>query len=828
MFFDALLAGAQIQAGGGAAALAGSAAVSAAATGAVSTGIPLGGHAAPGVSAGAGLTTGIPLSGSAAAGAGANAALATGIPLTAAATVASSATASTVVKTYRPSQIQLSVQRASSDGLYWPRYPQGNRPASMLATASASGAASGNLSTAIRMGGAASGTSTGSGALTTSALFTANRVGNSGGFSPNQSGGLPVFRDRMMESRGYMKAADANTNATRDAAGWPTEDWQTYLTEVQGFSSGPQWNSGTYKCGFTSKNGGAETITGSSCTISNKAVNGNLVTYDLSPTAQATAVNVKVAGTTGGTTNAFAMLPGYNTDVSYNISGDSTKLFTSEYISKMSALAMQRGLDWSNSLSNAQSMTSLNRNKPSNCKTWSPTYAGNADGTPLEILVALCNQCNSALYWCCPIVADSTYYTDIATVLRDSLNPWIPIYLEIGDEIWAGVGVSNSLTTSQANAYNASNPGVLTFDSDSTQTTLNARYTGVQCKTIYDIFNSVFGGNTRFKNVFAWQTGGSGLSVKDRVWRFMANQYGSVTPYIRAAALAPYMTRDNTLILSDSADHRNVNDTKANILTQIGLNALYSPFLAGAESAGCQAAWFGGIESMNYEGDWETGGETTSVVNLGAAIMDAGMTTVVQNNIKACFNAGIKWYPNTAFGVYNTSSVKDPQYQLATDYATFVSSGSPRYSALTSFSSGYPTPTRNVVSGSGSVIDWINYLDNNTGLNTTYQYLGGVSSFGIGAPAYGVGGLHGIHLNVTQAGTYSVTTSFTTTAPGSTPATGTTGVYLDGATLFTGLSITSGSVTFSLTLTAGDHWLVLGNKGGASQSSVFPKISTFN
>lgn len=658
-------------------------------------------------------------------------------------------------------------------------------------------------------------------------VFSTNRVGNSGGFSPNQSAGMPVFRDQLMSSRGFMKAADANTNASRDAAGWPTEDWQTYLTEVQGFASGPQWNSGTYKCGFTSKNGGAETIVGNSCTISNKAVNGNLVTFDAVPTSQAVAMNVKVTGTTGGTTNAFAMLPGYNTDTSYNISGDSTKLFTTEYISKMSGLAMQRGLDWSNSLFNGLSMTSSNRNKPSNCKTWGPTYAGNADGTPLEWLIFLCNQCNSALYWCCPIVADSTYYTDIATVLRDTLNVWIPIYLEIGNEIWNGVGVTNSLTTSQANAYNAAHPGVLTYDSDSTQTTLNCRYTAVQCKTVYDIFNTVFGGNTRFNNIFAWQEGGSGLDVRDRTWRFMVNQYGAVTPYIRANAGAPYMTRDNTLILSDGVNHINVNDTKANILTQIGLNALYAPLLNCTESQGSQAAWFGAVELMNYEDDWEVGGETSSVVNLGSAIMDSGMQTVVQNNIKANFNAGVKWYLNTTFGVYNTGSVLDPRYGMAPDYATFVASGSPRYAGLTAYPGGYPTPTRNVISVSGSTVDWINFIDNDSALIATYQYLGQVSSFGRGGARYGVGGLHGIHLNVTLAGTYSITTTFTTTAAGSTPATGTTGVYLDGTTVFTGLSITGGSVNFSLALSIGDHWLVLGNSGGAAQSSVFPKISTF-
>lgn len=679
----------------------------------------------------------------------------------------------------------------------------------------------------------------GGGASTPIIGFTANRVGNSGGFSPSQSGGVPVFRDRLMESRGFMTAANANTYVAVDSAGWPTADWQTYLCEVQNFTSNPAWNSGTYKCGYTSKNGGAETITGSSCTISNKVVNGNLVTFDLSPTGGA--VNLKITGTTGGVTNAFAMLPGYNTDTSYNISGDSTKLYTTEFVTLMSKLAMQRGLDWSSSLFCSASITSSNRHKPSNTKCnrgWNASNSGltssenGTDGWPIELLIILCNLTNSALYWCCPGNADSTYYTDIATVIRDNLNPWLPTYLEFENEVWNGVGVVNSLTTTLANAYNTANPGVLTFDGDSTQTTLNARYVAVQCKAIYDTFNTVFGGNTRFKNVFAWQEGGSGLDVRDRVWRFMVNQYGSVTPYIRANAGAPYMTRDNSAILSDGVNHINSNDTKAAILTQLGLQAQYAPMLNCTESQGCQAAWFGTIELMNYENGRELGGETTAVVNYGAALMDVGMQTVMQNNVKATFNAGCKWYLNTSWGIVNTGSVLDPQYAMATDYTTFVASGSPIYNGLTSYQSGIPTPTRNVISGSGSTIDWINYIDTDSGLNTTYQYLGQVNSTGKGGARYNVGGLHGIHLNVTQAGTYSVSTTFTTTAGGSSPATGTTSVYLSNpngpmSTLFTGLSISAGSVTFSLTLAVGDYYLCLGNSGGAAQTAVFPKISTF-
>lgn len=53
------------------------------------------------------------------------------------------------------SNIRFSVQKASSDGLYWPNYPQGNRPSQLFGGASVAAAVAASLATGIRLRGAA-------------------------------------------------------------------------------------------------------------------------------------------------------------------------------------------------------------------------------------------------------------------------------------------------------------------------------------------------------------------------------------------------------------------------------------------------------------------------------------------------------------------------------------------------------------------------------------------------------------------------------------------------------------------------------------------------
>jgi hypothetical protein len=131
--------------GGGGAQLAGTPAVAAAATGALTTGIPLGGAPAASVAASAGLTTAIPLAG--AAQAAVHAGLNKPLP------------------PYAPARIEIAIYDPSSDGQYWGRWPLGNKPP-FSGAATVGAAVTGALTTGVKFAAGASSTVSASGTLT--------------------------------------------------------------------------------------------------------------------------------------------------------------------------------------------------------------------------------------------------------------------------------------------------------------------------------------------------------------------------------------------------------------------------------------------------------------------------------------------------------------------------------------------------------------------------------------------------------------------------------------------------------------------------------------
>ena len=365
------------------------------------------------------------------------------------------------------------------------------------------------------------------------------------------------------------------------------------------------------------------------------------------------------------------------------------------------------------------------------------------------------------------------------------------------------------------NAYNTANPGFLNYDSTVDQATLNARYLAYRLHGICTAMSSAFGGayGSRARVVLAWQTGGNGLYITDLAAKFFVHQYSGV-PANLVFALAPYETRDNTNVPGDGVDHvAETGDSVAAIQSQLTANGTYQAFLSYAEGRFLQASKYFGIMEA-YEAGWEIAGET-SAANYGPAILDSAMVTVAESYLTNLFNSGFTKVNWTAFGIVNTGNANvDPGYDLAADYATFQSSGSPRLTAITSFASGLPIPTRNVVSGSGSVISGVNYADNVTAMSSANPVMNGNANATYWSPT-GAGNSPGWLINCTVAGTYSLQAFLTTSQSGN------TNVWVNGVEVITAAAISSGlsnsAVTLgNVTLVSGPNAIVLGNETNQS------------
>lgn len=650
-------------------------------------------------------------------------------------------------------------------------------------------------------------------------LLSSGVVGNllginfdaNGGASLSASG-LPIFQDKVREARGFTNATTFNNPVTIDSNGWPTQDFLCLLAEG---ATTPSWGtSGTFKCGFT----GTGTVASfGGCSLAN-IVTGGSTTFDLNPTGLP--FGFTVTSTSGTISNIFAHMPGYP-----GSGYSSSSSFTTEAINHYKQYSYLRVMDGINVLFNTVSMTSTTRNTASNTKTnKSGATSNTADGYPMTWFVDFVNACGIGLWGNATLNYDSSFLTSLATDMA-GVTPGRPAYIEPGNEVWNFPGIGGQYSA-KVTAYKNANPGVIDYDGTSDTLTLYARYYAVWIHDIATNFQTVFGSRygTDLKVVAAWQTGGNGVFFFDAFLKFLVHQYGSISPYVHCLAVAPYKTRDNTHVPGDTVNHTNVNDTIANIQSQLTANANYISYLSNLENIAV-LAMHNGLQMVTYEGGWEIGGETTSVTNLGASIMDSGMTSVVNGYLANQISSGLKEFTWLAAGVDTSSNALSPGYKLSNNYSTLIASGCPRTSGFANAEANTITLNRNVVSASGSSFSAKNCAD--YGWNgTTLQFIstnptlaGSATNF---TPFYGITGYVPYIVNCTVAGTYTLVLNATGSA--------TSDVWCNGVKVATSVSIPSGTNNTSmatLTLKKGpDNYVLLGN--GTNQSGCTLNTLTFN
>ncbi len=628
--------------------------------------------------------------------------------------------------------------------------------------------------------------------------------------------GFPIFQDRVREARGFTSSTNPwSAPVSIDASGWPTQDFLCLLVEG---AVTPSWCTGTFKCGFTGT-GTASAFGG--CSINVTSTAGGKTDFDLT-VGGGSPFGFEVTSTSGTITNVFAYLPGYGAST---ISGgryqySSASLFTADALLHYAKYAYIRAMDWSNALFNTTSMTGTNRNTASNTKSNKAGATSNtADGYPCSWMVDFVNQCGNGIWYNTAITYNSAYLTSLANDLL-SVTAGEPIYIEAGNELWNFVGIGGSYS-SVVSAYKTANPGVIDYDSTTDQALLAARYLVIWLHDIATAFSAVFGSRygTDLKIVCAWQTGGNGMYVLNETVKFSIRQYGSVI--FHALAVAPYKTRNNSQVPGDGVNHTAVNDTIANIQSQLSANANYIAYLSNLENLSVLAQ-HNGLQMLSYEGGWEIGGEGGTPANLGAAIMDSGMTAVVNGYLNNQLSSGLNSFCWLAAGMETSTSNQSPGYKLTNDYSQ--RDICPRVAGFANLFAGTPTYNRNVVSGSGSSFSGKNCAD--FGWNgSSLQFLssnptlaGAASNF---LPFLGTGGYVPYIVDCTAPGTYSLVVNFT--------GSGSTDLWSAGTKISTAVSIQSGTnnVTVgNVTLKRGVNYVLLGN--GTNQGGVTINTLTFN
>jgi hypothetical protein len=648
--------------------------------------------------------------------------------------------------------------------------------------------------------------------------FTSMAVGvnmDVGGDAQFSSTGYLIFQDAFKKSRGFQNTAFSSqytvANGNLSSAGWPLTDFGALITE--GSASSQSWNASgqVYSCGFVSNGSGTETITGANgASVSGKSYNSSTKVLTFNLVSSGSNTGVTVTGTTGGVTNFYA-----------NVQGATISGYQLAAVPTASAIAFYKQFNhirlvfYLNTINNTATMSASTQSTALNTRAYTGWNSSGTDGYPKEWVMDLVLGIKAAggktgLWINLPIVEDGTngtagtYTTAVANLLFNGnlsaggvtagIPTGVPIYIEIGNEIW-NYSSQNTPFTSQASAAG------LTI-----QQWMGKRYHDAAV-----IFQSVFGSRYGTDVKMVMMSGPP--QINNWGWGMLAAQYQQTTyggPYFHGLGYAPYFGPSPTggsAPASIAAIESYYNTAGQSIVTT-----------SLSETIAISGMHYGGFLA-HYEDNSQQGEDANTFMipalkdSSSTNLSPAGWRTVMDNHYQAVMNAGCAVTTHFQDGIYIDSANDGWNWGLYDNYANIANS--PTLLALQdTIATGY-APTRNVVNASGVTISGGNYNDH---IGASSPTLSGSFASGCG-PHPNIAGYVGWVLHCTRPATYALNINVTGSgntnteygAPGN-PAT----INTNGGSHF---SLTAGAnACGNIVLVYGPNYLVLGI--GTAQSGV--------
>ena len=433
-----------------------------------------------------------------------------------------------------------------------------------------------------------------------------------------------MFTDVIKQCRGWgIVSTPYSTPVPVDAQGWPTTDAANIcITLDSSFNV-----SGTYHLSFN----GQATIkaydgSGGNFTVANQSYNSstNTTTATITlPTGDSSLwlafTNTKrtaSSATNTGVTNVKCIRPGYP--------ADGSQPFTTQFLQSFAPFQLFRTMD----------LTATNNSSVVNWSDRTPPGSGTRfNGVSWEDIIQLANITGKDIWLNIPAQATDNYVTQLATLLKNSLNSGRHVYVEYSNEVW-NYGFSQATYNQNQAVQDAS----LAWDGVTDQYQLATRRVGKRIVQISNLFKNVWGAaaiNTTIRPVLAWQFGND--------WGFQQqldtinHLYGTPNQFIYGLAVAPYISEGDGYGVSQ--DTSSV-DAIVNGLFADSTHNL--PIMQGDVSLAHQ----NGLKALTYEGGTSTSG-SDNLSNRIDANRDPRMTSLLTQDI------GTNWFA-TAGGDFYT------------------------------------------------------------------------------------------------------------------------------------------------------------------------------
>jgi len=515
-----------------------------------------------------------------------------------------------------------------------------------------------------------------------------------------------------------------NGNAAVGSDGWPTEDFS--VTVLSGMSTVPNM-SGAYTICYEGTATVALMAASAGVTLSNSRTDPTTGTklLDLNFPSGADQVSLRFTGTGGTLKNLRVIRPGYTWN------DPALPVWTPEFLEHMRPFAAVRFMDWAatNTLYTARWAT---RPTLSTNRTTTNPVTG-APGVPWERSIELSNKLGCDMWVTVPTTAAADYYTQLATLIKDSLRADLKVYVEYSNEVWNPTFPQYSwAATTAVNEEVAAGNTQLKWDGATDTTILRERVYAERMFRISEAFRSVFGDGAmmnRVRPVLAWQVGSS--AQIDRMIDYARRIYNTRTTneYLYAIACAPYF--------SIGANQTSTTQTVESIISemQAGLNNLPRGYFY--ENSAYIAKKYG-LHWLGYEGGPDTYG-TGSLVEKKQAAGDTRMGAMCQQLLTDWYHAGgamLMWF---------TAGASNWETQYGTWSAEeYLSEVGPKYQALqwaSNLSAPIEPATRHVTGTAFDAAELVsNYYEVGSGnYNNNRQWwaAGQVRDYILTAPAAG-------------------------------------------------------------------------------------------
>ena len=522
-----------------------------------------------------------------------------------------------------------------------------------------------------------------------------------------------TFIDVMKQARGFASLScpwdPVACPVPLDANGWPTTDFGVFFLTPPSDPLGRPLTTtypsmfGTYKLSFT---GQATVRPYNYGQVQNVVYNAltNTTTADLVIRPTDGYVALTFSNTTHGAQNVQLLRPGYALGTG--------QVFTSEFLNALAPFSTIRTMEALETNSNPATSWATRT------LTTAPTQHGSV-GIAWEYVIQLATATGKDIWINIPDQVDlndpsaNNYVVQLATLIKNTLNPGIHVYVEYSNELWNGGFTQTHTNTASAVAdVNSGADPSLNYDKINNQWYWGYRRVAHQTLKISQLFAGVFGSsaiNDTIRPVYMSQYVQPYLTEDSM--RYLAANFGAPSKYIYGVGGAPYF--------SPQTAYSGVNGLFTSLLT--GLNTILPGFSGlPAYSGGVDysaklksIANYFGLKTLMYEGGPDLTVNRTDNAIVQSSESDARINQVVQAELASAIGCGadlFMYYKLAAptsdpFGAYEDLTLPTPK-SLALN--TVAKTPLSNYNVCTT---SIPTLTfgaspSSVTVGSNSVLSW--------------------------------------------------------------------------------------------------------------------------